>query len=132
MYRRIKEPVPEIPLGEASKNSTGVRRVIAELRLGYLPLAVEVGRYTGTSYTERVCRLCGTGEVADQHHFLINCLSLSHIRQKLFMQCNSILITFSQDTSFNKCKFLLCNADGTAIFLIYQMYQLRQSVLYNQ
>ena len=131
MYRRIKkEPVPEIYV--ASKNSAGVRRVIAGLRLGCLPLAVEVGRYTGTPYIERVCRLCGTGEVEDQNHFLINCPSLSHIRQKLFMHCNSILRSFSQESSFNKCKCLLCNADGTAMFLIYQMYQLRQSVLYNQ
>ena len=131
MYRRIKkEPVPEIYV--ASKNSVGVRRVIAGLRLGCLPLAVEVGRYTGTPYIERVCRLCVTGEVEDQNHFLINCPSLSHIRQKLFTHCNSILRSFSQESSFNKCKFLLCNADGTAMFLIYQMYQLRQSVLYNQ
>ena len=131
MYRRIKkEPAPEIYV--VSKNSVGVRRVIAGLRLGCLPLAVEVGRYTGTPYIERVCRLCGTGEVEDQNHFLINCPSLSHIRQKIFMHCNSILRSFSQESSFNKCKFLLCNADGTALFLIYKMYQLRQSVLYNQ
>ena len=58
MYRRIKkEPAPELYV--ASKNSAGVRRVIAGLRLGCLPLAVEVGRYTGTPYKERACRLCG-------------------------------------------------------------------------
>ena len=115
MYRKIKkEPAPEIYV--ASKNSAGVRRVIAGLRLRRLPLAVEGVRYTGTPYPERVCSLCGTGEAEDQHHFLINCPSLSHIRQKLFMHCNSILRSFSQDTSFNKCKFLLCNTVGTAMF----------------
>ena len=78
MYSRIKkEPVPEIYV--ASKNSVRVRRVIAGLRLGCLPLAVEVDRYTGTSYIERVCRLCGMGEVEYQHHFLINCPSLSQV-----------------------------------------------------
>ena len=93
MYRKIKkEPAPEIYV--ASKNSVGVRRVIAGLRLGCLPLAVEVGRYTCTPYTDRVCSLRGTGEAEDRHHFLINCPSLSHIRQKLFMHCNSILISF--------------------------------------
>ena len=133
MYRQVKEPVPEIPLREASKNSAGVRRTIAGLRLGCLPLAVEVGRYTGTSYTERVCRLYGTRKVEDQHHFLINCPSLSHIRQKLrihALQLNTYVI-FTR-YFFNKCKFLLCNTDDTAMFLIYEMYQLRQSVLYNQ
>ena len=66
-----------------------MRRVIAGLRLGCLPLAVEVGRYTGTPYLERACRLCGTGEMEGQHHFEINCPSLTQIRQKLFMHCNS-------------------------------------------
>ena len=52
MYRRIKkEPVPEIYV--AAKKSVGVRRVIAGLRLGCLPLAVELGRYTGTPYLHR-------------------------------------------------------------------------------
>ena len=40
------------------------------LRTGCLPMAVEVGRYTGTSFSSRVCRLCNYGEVEDQHHFL--------------------------------------------------------------
>ena len=49
---------------------------MAGLRFGCLPLAVEVGRYTGTPYRERVCRLCNCGEVEDQHHFLITLLVL--------------------------------------------------------
>ena len=39
-------------------------------------LAVEMGRYTGTPYSERVCRLCDRGEVEDQYHFLIICHTL--------------------------------------------------------
>ena len=41
------------------------------LRAGCLPLAVEVRKYTGTPYSERVCRLCDCEEVEDQHHLLI-------------------------------------------------------------
>ena len=55
------------------------------LWFGCLPLAVEVGRYTGTPYRERVCRLCNCGEVEDQHHYLIICHSLSSIRQIYFL-----------------------------------------------
>ena len=82
MYRRIKRS--RFQRYVATKNSAGVRRVIAGPRLRCLPLAVEVGRYTGTPYIERVCRLCSTRE-KDLHHFVINCRSLSQIRQKLFM-----------------------------------------------
>ena len=34
------------------------------LQAGSLPLAMEVMRYTGTPYSERVCRLCDCEEVA--------------------------------------------------------------------
>ena len=40
------EPVPEICV--TSNNSAGTRSVVAGLRLGCVPVAVEVGRYTGT------------------------------------------------------------------------------------
>ena len=46
------------------------------LRAGCLPLAVEVGRYTGVPYRQRVCRLCVSGEVEEQAHVLINCSNL--------------------------------------------------------
>ena len=119
VYRVIKMSHFQRYVYVTSKNSAGVRRVIADLRLGYLQLAVEVGRYTS---------MCGTGELEDQHLFLINCPSLSHIRQNIFTYCNTILRSFSREPSI-QCKFLLSHSDGIAMFLVYQMYQLRQSVL---
>ena len=50
------DPSTEIYL--ATMNSLGGRRVMMGLRVGCLPLAVEVGRYTGVPYRQRVCRLC--------------------------------------------------------------------------
>ena len=38
---------------------------MAGLQAGCLPLAVEVGRYTGAPCSDRVCRLCNCGEVED-------------------------------------------------------------------
>ena len=79
-YRRIKnDPSTEIYL--TTMNSLGGRRVMMGLRAGCLPLAVEVGRYTGVPYRQRVCRLCASGEVEDQAHLLINCHKLNCIRQ---------------------------------------------------
>ena len=85
LYRQIKHnPCTEKYL--ITMNSLGDRRVMAGLRFGCLPLAVEVGRYTGTPYRERVCRLCNCGEVEDQHHFLIIlCHPLSSTRQTYFL-----------------------------------------------
>ena len=128
LYRQIKHnPCTEKYL--ITMNSLGGRRVMAGLRFGCLPLAVEVGRYTGTPYRERVCRLCNCGEVEDQHHFLIICHSLSSIRQNLFSHCLTLSSSFTHLSSFGKCKFLLSNSDNTTISLILQMYHLRQSLL---
>ena len=79
-YRQIKnDPSTEICL--TTMNSLGGRRVIMGLQAVCLPLAVEVGRYTGVSHRQRVCRLCDGGEVEDQAHFLINCHKLNCIRE---------------------------------------------------
>ena len=85
-YRLIKnDPSTEIYL--ATMNSLGGRRVMMGLQAGCLPLAVEVGRYTGVPYRQRVCRLCVSGRVEEQAHVLINCHKLNCIRQKLFSHC---------------------------------------------
>ena len=85
-YRQIKnDPSAETYL--TTTNSLRGRRAMMGLRAGCLPLAVEVGRYTGVPYRQRVCRLCDSGEVEDQVHFLINCHKLNCIKQKLFSHC---------------------------------------------
>ena len=53
LYRQIKHnPCTDKYL--INMNSLDGRRVMAGLRVGCLPLAVEVGRYTGTPFSERV------------------------------------------------------------------------------
>jgi hypothetical protein len=34
---------------------------------------VETGRYDGTPFEDRVCRLCNSGQVGTEHHYLLNC-----------------------------------------------------------
>ena len=48
---------------QINMTSLGGRRVMMGLWAGCLPLAVEVGRCTGTSYSERVYRICNCGEM---------------------------------------------------------------------
>ena len=127
-YRLIKnDPCTENYV--TTINSLGGRRVMMGLRAGCLPLAVEVGRYTGVPYRQRVCRLCGSGEVEDQFHFLIKCHTLNCIRQKLFLHCLTLSSSFIYLSDHDKCTFLLCITDNTSIHLILQMYHLRQSLL---
>ena len=100
LYRQIKQnPCTEKYL--ITMNSLGGRRVMAGLRVGCLPLAVEVGRYTGTPYSERVCRLCDCGDVEDQHHFLIICHTLSSSRQNLFTHCLTLSSSLKHLSFYN-------------------------------
>ena len=69
IYRRIKADFPTTERYVANIRSVGMRRVLAGLWVGCLPLAVETGRYTGVPLCQRSCRLCDRREVEDQTHF---------------------------------------------------------------
>ncbi len=95
---------------------------------GCLPLVVEVGKFTGVPYRQRVCRLCDSEEMEDQTHFIINSHKLNCIRQKLFSHCLTLSNHFTY-LSDHKGIFLSCVKGNTSISLILQMYHLRQSLL---
>ena len=54
VYTNIKSDLAT----ESYENSVDLRRVLADLRAGCLPLKMEAGWYTGTPYCQRICRLC--------------------------------------------------------------------------
>ena len=92
-YRNIKSDlVTESYV--ANERSVSVRRVLAGLWAGCLPLGVETGRYTGIPYYQRTCCLCDLGEVEDQHHFLIICPTFKDLRLQLFNYCYFLSQTF--------------------------------------
>ena len=71
-YRQIKnDPSTEIYI--TTMNSLGGRKVMMGLQPGCLPLVVEVGRYTGVPYRQRVCRLCDVGKWRIKCTFLFLC-----------------------------------------------------------
>ena len=86
---------------------SGRRRIMAGLRTGCLPLAVEVSRYTSTPLVQRLCQVCRGGMVEDQAHFLLYCPCLNIIRSNLFVYCNQINSKFISVSLFNKLHFLL-------------------------
>ena len=68
------------------------RLILAQLRMGILPLHIETGRYknvfdreTGIyrkmNVNERTCNVCKLDIVEDEKHFLFNCI-LTYIRMK--------------------------------------------------
>ncbi len=49
------------------------RSLISQLRLGILPLRIETGRYHNLNEAERICELCDSNQVENEHHFLFEC-----------------------------------------------------------
>ncbi len=60
----------------------GQRSTVAKLYGGILPIQLEVGRYTNVKREKRLCKLCESGKLEDELHFLFECKSLKDCRKK--------------------------------------------------
>ncbi len=59
------------------KGSSGL---LAKLKCGVLPLAIETGRFKNIDRELRFCRVCDKNIVESEYHHLLHCEPLSHIR----------------------------------------------------
>ena len=59
-----------------------LKKLLCKLRLGILNLEITAGRYDGIPREERLCRLCETGSVEDEMHFVLVCNYFVTERQK--------------------------------------------------
>jgi hypothetical protein len=59
-------------------------KLMACFRLCSHTLAIETGRYTGTTRNQRICQLCTQNVVESEFHFLLCCSRYSDIRSKYF------------------------------------------------
>ena len=59
------------------------RWAMARFRTGGSDLRVETGRCEGTAWAERTCLVCGSGEVEDEVHFLLDCEKYYFLRQSM-------------------------------------------------
>ena len=112
----------------------GQRWVLASLRAGCLPMAVETGRYRSPKVplAERLCNVCSEGAVEDELHFVTYCKPLSTERQVLFLKLADLNSDFLSLSNFDKLIFIMHAEDCTTIIArgLYKMYQLRMSLLY--
>ena len=58
------------------------RILIFRIRVSLLRIPVTLGRYDQTSYDQRVCNICNSGDIGDEYHFLLECQPLHEIRNK--------------------------------------------------
>ena len=143
IYRTLKQAPQSEPYAR-TKLSVGVRRVLAGLRAGCLPLQVEVGRYAypKVPFNERLCKLCGEG-IEDQTHLLLasfpafprlrflQCRELRNARSAFFRTISETNDDFLSYSVEDKMKYLLQPQDNIYALshAIYKMYAERQSQL---
>ncbi len=60
------------------------RSLVVKLKVGILPLGLEVGRYTDVPLENRLCHICNEGLLDDEYHFILYCDALKDTRSKFF------------------------------------------------
>ena len=103
------------------------RSLLAQLRMGILPLRIETGRYVGEPLERRICRLCQSGQVENETHFLFECGLYCDLRAKYFSDVNVDLSNLDLN---NKLKLLMTSYPRKLAKFIVEAYLKRRRVVY--
>ena len=79
------------------------RRLISRFRCGCHGLHVDTGRFVNNPRDDRVCEVCKSGCVENEHHFLFDCLAYAHIRYSHATLFHGIQTVSSVMNSNNSC-----------------------------
>jgi hypothetical protein len=63
-----------------------LRILLSKLRIGMLNLEINLGRYEGVPREERLCKVCNSGLIEDEFHFVLVCNYYVPERQRLIPQ----------------------------------------------
>ena len=107
------------------------RSLLSKFRTGILPLRIETGRwYQGTRLEDRVCEICGNGEIEDESHFLLKCNAYEDFRRVLFRNCSVINHNFSLLNDTEKLIYIVnCQERDLANYILYA-WNRRRNFLY--
>jgi ssDNA-binding Zn-finger/Zn-ribbon topoisomerase 1 len=98
--------------------SKHIRSILAQLRMGILPLHIETGRYqnvfdreTGVyrrmNVDERTCNICKLDVVEDEIHFLFHCNMYQIERRAFYGECNKIIQNVKDMNDDDKLKHIM-------------------------
>ncbi len=61
------------------------RSLLAQLRLGILPLHLETGRFRNKKVEGKICLICNLQYVENEEHFIYVCTTYSQLRNNLYL-----------------------------------------------
>ena len=108
------------------------RSSIIRLKIGILPLGVEIGRFTDKQLEYQTCHICNSGYLENEYHFLPYCDSLESVRSKYFAEHN--YLEDLDDPTDNVALFkLMLNSHNLKHLgrFLEEMFDLRQKILYH-
>ena len=79
------------------------RRLSSRFRCGCHGLHVDTGRFVTTPRDDRVCEVCKSGCVENEHHFLFDCPAYAHIRYSHATLFHGMQTVSSVINSNNSC-----------------------------
>jgi len=100
---------PPLPHYLSGRLPADVMRDVARFRLSSHYLKVETGRWHEIPRRDRVCDMCGLGQVQDEHHVLLECPVMADIRGRF----DSVLDFAGGDVH----KLMACKRDDAAWFV---------------
>ena len=104
------------------------RSQIAQLRLGILPINIEVGRFRNLQVDERLCEVCNSGQIEDEFHFVMVCSAYDGSREKLLAEVQ--IENFSNMSSQEKFIYLMKYENRKLSRYIDEAWNIRRSKLY--
>ena len=93
------------------------RSVLAKIRISAHNLTVEKGRYTGIPRHDRICKVCNTGSIENEQHFLLECPAYKLLREDFILKLEKVAINGRTPLCFDNRKYLygLLNSNNNII-----------------
>ena len=105
------------------------RSLLAQFRLGVLPLRIETGRFRNLPCEQRICQICDMNKVEDEFHFIMECPIYQFLRDRLFNHAQNLNNEFNDLPDVPQFLFLVSLWRETARY-IESAWNLRQDVIY--
>ena len=106
------------------------RSLLAQFRMGVLPLAIETGRFINKPIEERICKVCCTNMVEDEVHMLCTCQVYRDIRNVMYCNVLSNNADFNDFNDEQKFIYLMTNAWKDVANFLDKAWEIRTRILY--
>jgi len=104
------------------------RSLLAQLRTGILPLNIETGRFSNTKLEERICKICNSGNIENEYHFLFHCAYFNDERATFINDTNLHELPNPEDSA--KLSHLFENQVRKLAKYVCKIFKKRQDQLY--